>query len=386
MKILIVTATYPPSTNGVAISTKRAVDALRLAGHEVAVVGPSHKNMSESHYYTVQTAHHVPGIPSDYPLVLPWIQDRTKKAIEKTKWDIVHVHHPAYVSRMALKIGERCRAPVVFTYHSQYDRVVKSHIPFFPDWLHELIYYVGTTSVIGKMAAIIAPSRWLQIELKNKFPYIPIYYVSTAGLPIPFALKTSSQKLRVQLSLPLYEPLFIIVSRLSKEKNVAFVVTAFTKWASSHEKGKLLIIGDGNSRSDLEQLVKKLRITRRVVFTGSIPNSALAPWLNAADIFLYSSTTDTVSVNVIEAMSAGLPVVAIADKSTREIITHGVNGYLSPPRVDAFITFMAEALKHKTILSRGAKEKIRDYSLSLTRTSLIKTYEQIIEYYQSSQH
>lgn len=382
----MVTATYLPSTNGVAISTKRAVDALRAAGHEVAVLGPEHKNISESYYYTFQTVHHVPGMPPDYPLVLPWIPDKTKKEINKKKWDIVHVHHPAYVSRMALKIGERCRAPVVFTYHSQYDHVVKSGVHFFPDWLYELIYYVGTTSVIGKMAAIIAPSKWLQIELKEKFPKIPIYYVSTAGLRAPFALTTSSQKLRKRLSLPLYEPLFIIVSRLSNEKNVSFVVTSFAKWASSHEKGKLLIIGDGNIRSDLEQMVKKLRITKRVVFTGSIPNSSLAPWLNAADIFLYSSTTDTVSVNVIEAMSAGLPVVAIDSKSTREIITHGRNGYLSPPQVDTFVSYMVEALQHKKTLSRGAKEQVRDYALSTTSTALVKTYEQIIQHYQSSQY
>lgn len=382
----MVTATYPPSTNGVAISTKRAVDALAQAGHEVVVLGPEHKNMNYSHYYSFQTVHHMPGMPSDYPLVLPWIPDKTKKEISKNKWDIVHVHHPGYVSRMALKIGERCRAPVVFTYHSQYEHVVKSGVPFFPDWLHKLIFYVGTTSVIGKMAAVIAPSRWLQIELKEKFPAIPIYYVSTAGLRAPFALKTSSQTLRMQLSLPLYEPLFIIVSRLSNEKNVAFVVMAFAKWASSHKKGKLLIVGDGNKRHDLEQLVKKLRITKRVVFTGSIPNAALAPWLNAADIFLYSSTTDTVSVNIIEAMSAGLPAITIDDKSTREIITHGVNGYVSPPQVDTFVSYMVEALSHKTTLSRGAKKQVRDYALSTTTTALVKTYEQIIKHYQSSQH
>lgn len=379
----MVTATYPPSTNGVAISTKRAVVALRAAGHVVAVLGPEHKNMNESYYYTFQTVYHVPGMPSDYPLVLPWMAEKTKKEINKNTWDIVHVHHPAYVSRMALKIGERCRAPVVFTYHSQYDHVVKSGVPFFPDWLHELIFYVGTASVIGNMAAIIAPSKWLEKELKEKFPEIPIYYVSTAGLPRPFALNTSSRTLRKQLSLPLKEPLFIIVSRLSNEKNVPFVVTAFTKWASSHEKGKLLIIGDGNSRGDLEQMVRKLRITRRVVFTGSIPNPSLAPWLNAADIFLYSSTTDTVSVNIIEAMSAGLPVVAIDDKSTREIITHGVNGYLSPPQVDTFVSYMVEALQHKKTLSRGAKEQVCDYALSTTSTALVKTYEQIIQCYQS---
>ncbi|MEK9143159.1 MAG: glycosyltransferase, partial [Patescibacteria group bacterium] len=94
MKILMVTATYPPSTNGIAISTKRAVDALARAGHDVAVLGPEHKNMNESYYYTFQTVHHVPGMPSDYPLVLPWMADKTKKEINKNTWDIVHVHHP----------------------------------------------------------------------------------------------------------------------------------------------------------------------------------------------------------------------------------------------------------------------------------------------------
>ena len=381
MKILIVTATYPPSTNGVAISTKRTVEALRMLGHDVWVIGPEHKNVTEPQYFTFQTAHHVPGIPSDYPLVLPWIPEKTRNKLERITWDIIHVQHPYYVSLMALKIGERCHAPVVFTYHSQYDHVIRSNAPFFPDWVYELAYYVGAASVIGKMAAIIATTKWLKTELEEKFPEIPIYYVSSAGLPKPFSSQESVETLRVQLALPTHEPIFIVVTRLSPEKNVSFLVKAFAGWASTQKTGTLIVIGDGNDRGDLEALVKTLHMAKRVIFVGNVRNETLSPWLNAADIFLYSSITDTVSVNLIEAMSAGLPIVALDDKTTREIIAPGINGYLSLPDRKVFVSYMNKALKNRSTLSVGAREQIQHYTMSQTTTSLVKTYEQIIERY-----
>lgn len=387
MKILIVTATYLPSVNGVAISTKRMVDALRNAGHDIWIVGPEFENSTETNYFTFQTAHNLPGLPVDYPLVLPWISEKTRKEIEGTHWDIIHVHHPAYVSVMALKIGERCKAPVVFTYHSQYDQVVKSNVPFFPDWVYELIFYVGAASVIGRMAAIIATTSWLRKELISKFPEIPIYTVSTAGLPAPFESPVMKRELRKQLSIPVNEIVFTVVSRLSLEKNVSFLLRAFKKWNTVHKSGRLIIIGDGNDRTHLEELSKKLRISHHVQFTGKISNDQLVPWLNAADIFLYSSVTDTVSVNIVEAMSAGLPVVAIDDKTTRELVLPGINGYLSKTNLKQYTSMMEKALQERETLARGAKKHIKlHYSLQATSNNLIKTYEKIIKNYHTHGH
>lgn len=387
MKILVVTATYLPSVNGVAISTKRMVDALRNAGHEIWILGPEFKNSTEKSYFSFQTAHNIPGLPQDYPLVLPWISEKTRVEIERKKWDIIHVHHPAYVSVMALKIGERCGAPVVFTYHSQYDQVVKSNIPFFPDWVYELIFYVGAAKVIGKMAAIIATTSWLRKELVTKFPEIPIYTVSTAGLPASFESSISKHELRKQLSIPKTDTVFIVVSRLSVEKNVGFVLRAFKKWNTSHKRSRLIIIGDGNDRIRLEELSKKLGIFQCVQFIGKISNDLLMPWLNAADLFLYSSVTDTVSVNIVEAMSSGLPVVALDDKTTRELVLPGVNGYLSKANLTEYTDMMKKALKEREALSEGAKKHIQmNYSLQVTSSNLIKTYEKIITNYHTNNH
>ncbi|OGG13812.1 hypothetical protein A2875_00945 [Candidatus Gottesmanbacteria bacterium RIFCSPHIGHO2_01_FULL_46_14] len=368
MNILVITATYPPSVNGVAISTQRTVLALKKRGHTVFVLGPGE----------FLTLHNVPFAPKDYPIIFPFLLSSIKERLARTSWDIIHVHHPSVIGSLAVSLGKRLGVPVVFTYHTQYDRYIDTYAPFLPKALRRSIY-IGALAFCREVQAIIAPTHWLEGQLRERFPEVPVYYVSTAGLPKIFALKTPKSALRRQLGLPENLSIFLTVSRLSKEKNLAFLIGSFAIWSKRNRSGLLVIVGDGSERSSLRKLAVSHSMDKSIRFVGKIPNQDLATWYSASDVFLYSSTTDTIGVNIIEAMSAGLPVVSIDDTTTREVIRSKVNGILVPPKEEAFAKAMALALEQKKRLASESRDTAGAYMLEATTQALERVYRTIIQ-------
>jgi len=94
---------------------------------------------------------------------------------------------------------------------------------------------------------------------------------------------------------------------------------------------RLLIVGDGPERANLEDLTAEMKVQDRVVFAGSVPHRKVAGFLRAADALIVNSINETFSFSVLEGFAAGVPVVASAGGSIPELISDGVNGLLYPP-------------------------------------------------------
>lgn len=381
MNILVITATYPPSANGVAVSTKRTVSALRTLGHRVVVIGPRHPHGNIDDDYVALPTAWIPvfGL-RDYPIPLPQSLPIVLRRVPRLRWDIVHVHHPIIAGPYAQTIARALHVPVVFTYHTQYD-VAMEHIALLPSWITRWYYERTIVETLKKFSGIIATTKWLQEALEKKIPDVPIYYVSTAGLPKPFRVDATKQELRSRLGIRRRGPIFLSVSRLSPEKRTDILIAGFLAWAAKHPEGDLVIVGDGGHRAHLEHIVAKSTFAHRVQFIGKIPNEQLPSWYSAADIFLYSSITDTIGINILEAMSAGLPVVAPDHKTSREVIVDGKNGrlYKGPPARMA--QAIHSALRIQKRLSAGALVTSRLYALSRTTKSLCRVYESIRQQY-----
>lgn len=383
MNILVITATYPPSTNGVAVSTKRLVTALRLLGHRVVVVGPSHPGVHDNDYLALPTAR-IPLLGlSDYPLPLPPPARIFWRRLPAIQWDIIHVHHPFLMGTFALALRRHLDAPVVFTYHTQYDKYL-DHLTFLPRRLRHFLYTSAVLKLCQKFDRVIATTRWLQKELEKVLGHGKVVYATTAGIAKPFLVSQTKKNLRGALKLPPSEPILLSVSRLSWEKRTDILLRGFLRWAEHHTKGRLLVIGDGGYRRALEKLAKAHRQGHRVLFMGKIPNENLPPWYSSADLFLYSAITDTVGINIIEAMSAGLPVVAPDHKTTRELIRSGYNGILCSTASDSMAQAIDEVLMNEKRLSYGAINTVREYLLERTVQRILTIYEEARQEFRSS--
>jgi glycosyltransferase involved in cell wall biosynthesis len=121
---------------------------------------------------------------------------------------------------------------------------------------------------------------------------------------------------------------FVTVGRLAAVKNHVMMIRAFHVVARTHPEARLLIAGDGPERSNLEGLVSNLGISDRVSFLGF--QQDVGQVLAAADVFLVSSRYEGVSIAILEAMCAGLPVVATNVGGVPETIIDGITGILVP--------------------------------------------------------
>lgn len=377
MNILIITLTYPPSANGVAISTKRTVTTLRSMGHRVIVVGPT-LHQKESDYIPLPTIRISFFGLADYPVPLPQPLQSLLRKLPKLHWDIIHVHHPLVVGPFAIRLGKHLQIPVVFTYHTQYDRYLE-HLTVFPKRINRLVYEQVILSVCRRFDAIIATTKWLRKELVSTFGVSRVHYASTAGLTAPFFVHSSKSILRSRLHIPVDGPIFLSVSRLSREKRTEILLRGFLRWRELHQSGTLVIIGDGGHRRTLENIASVHAQGECVQFKGKIANEHLPSWYSAADLFLYSAITDTVGINMLEAMSAGLPVVAPDHETTREIIKPLYNGVLGGVEPDSMREAIDKALKKRKKLSHGAIITSKKYTIEKTTLQLLAIYEKVIK-------
>lgn len=377
----MITGTYPPSANGVAVSTKRTVEALRSLGHTVWIIGPKPAHSIEDPHYIPFPTIHIPfWRAKDYPLAIPSLLGTNR--LPDIAWDVIHVHHPLGYLSLAHRLGKQRHVPVVFTYHTQNDEVLHRmwHIPL------SLARFVNTRLILAPskhIDGVIATTRWLQSVLVERIGKNHVHYASTAGFIRPFSHEKNKKELRHMLGLPQSGPIFLTVSRIVKEKGLSFLLESFERWHKKHTRGTFVVIGDGTLRSTLEAYAASHGMKHAVVFAGKVANENLHAWYSAADIFLYGSLTDTIGINIIEAMSAGLPVVASAHITTEEVIRSGVNGILTDRTPKGFVYGMDEALQKQTKLSAGAKKTAAEYHIRTTVEQLLSVYQHVIRHHKT---
>ena len=123
----------------------------------------------------------------------------------------------------------------------------------------------------------------------------------------------------------------ITVARLAPVKGVDVAIRALAQVRRSHPQARLIVVGDGPARNNLEQLCRELELDRSVQFTGALPVDSVARHLGAADVGVLGSRTEGLPHLALEAMAAGTPLVATRVGGTPEVVADGVNGLLVPP-------------------------------------------------------
>ncbi|MBQ5850331.1 MAG: glycosyltransferase, partial [Lachnospiraceae bacterium] len=177
--------------------------------------------------------------------------------------------------------------------------------------------------------------------------------------------------------------LFITVSRVTKEKNIGFMIEAIPLLkAMIGDCFKFLIVGSGDMVEELNSRAMELGIAENVEFTGRIDNSELSDYYGASDLFLFSSQTETQGIVLLEAMAQGVPVVAINATGVCDIIKDGQNGYLSEDDKEDWCKCIVSALD-KDELRKGAIQTARQYTCSNIADRATEIYRQVITSYKS---
>jgi len=185
------------------------------------------------------------------------------------------------------------------------------------------------------------------------------------------------QEARAKLDLPPDQALIGTVARLDPVKRLDVLLQAITSLHDVHA----IIVGDGPEQAQLEALSEQSGLTGRVRFTGQ--QEDVLPWLAALDVFVLSSDWEGMSNALLEAMAAGLPVVATGVGGTPEVVVDGVTGLLVPPRdPDALAQAITRLLQDPDLrrkMGRAGRERVeRCFSVERMVQQTEALYEELV--------
>lgn len=298
------------------------------------------------------------------------------------KLDVIHAHHPFLLGQTAAVKAQELNLPLVFTFHTQY-REYTHYIPlpmeivqnFLKDavdrWMRD--YMRGCQHIIipsESMREILVK----QYGLKNNFTVIP------TGIDLEAYRTANGKNIRKKKHWE-NDIVMISVGRLASEKNWEVLLNAVALVLKDVPQFRLVLIGDGQDRKNLEDLTKELGIRKRVTFLGALAFSEIPAYMKAADIFGFASITETQGLVTLEAMAAGLPVVAVDASGTRDILKNGQQGYLVENNADALAAGIKKLLSNPERMQKFAEaalKKAESFNVELLTKKLLTVYEQAI--------
>ena len=393
MKIAMMTNNYKPFIGGVPISIERLTKALRAQGHRVVIFAPQYRRTEQEaeaqepeedvvRYRTLSQHFY-----SDTVLPDP-LDPILEEVFARENFDVIHVHHPVLIGRVAAHLANKYGIPLVYTYHTQYEQYLE-----YAGFIHWLSRGEGHPNLLGRLRSrssriikqeiaprylstfmrrcdtVIAPTEGMRRTFLQQYGY-PYgcgaqVEVLPTGLPEesyrndPAAMREIRRKYGADRM-----PLLITVSRLGHEKNVPFLLRAMAELKRRFPAFKLLVIGEGPQRAEYMDLCEELDIREEICFLGSLPNREIASYMAAADCFVFASKTETQGIVIIEAMAAKTPVVAVKASGVEDLVEDGVSGYLCPEEEEAFAEQLLRVLQNEPLRDRlrvGAFEAALSY-------------------------
>lgn len=331
MRYGIVTETYPPEINGVALTVQGLEHGLRQRGHEVAMVRPRQNGETDpsTHALLVRGAA-LPrypglkfGLPATRLLARHWRQQRP---------DAIYVATEGPLGWSALRAARSLGIPAATGFHTRFDDYVRS---YGAPWLQ------GTAlrwmrHFHNRAQATLVPTRELQVFLEQE-QFRNVVLLPRAVDTVAFHPDRRDPALRAEWGLDAHGLAVIHVGRIAPEKNLPMAVRAFRELQRVRPEARFVWVGDGPAREALQ------RDNPDFVFCGIQRGDALGRHFASGDLFLFPSRSETFGNVTLEALASGVPVVAFDYGAAREFLRDGVHGAAVALHDDA--GFLAAALR-----------------------------------------
>ncbi len=235
---------------------------------------------------------------------------------------------------------------------------------------------------------LIAPrvSRFIAVSHEDRRRMVEIEHIDPSRiflLPngIPDRTPTPGRDVRSELGIPRAAPVVGIVASLTPVKAIDVLIRAAADLVPRHPDLRVLITGDGPERGALQDLIIRLNLNHAVRLLG--PRADVRDVLTAVDIGVCCSTSEGSPLSVLEYMQQGLPVVATAVGGVPDLIEHGVNGLLVPPRspdalASAIATLLADREQMRVMGKRAQERQRSEHTLGLLVRRLERLYVDLL--------
>lgn len=389
MKILFATDLFYQNTAGSSNFIRQLTKGLARNGHEVFLIAPSKQfknTVTKEGDITIYGIHSViiPDIiyPSHFRIPITAGSNKIRTIIEEVKPDVINIQDHFMIGSKTAKEGEKLNIPLVGTNHFMPENFIHYlYPPKFTKNLVKKLAWKAFVRVYKQFNVITTPTKTAAeliqgLGLKN--PIIPI----SCGVNLDrFNPKNNGDYLKKRYKIPKASPVILFVGRLDKEKHIDILLKAFSKILSNIH-GKLVITGTGKEKSTLVKLAKRLRIERDVIFTGFIFDKDLPFLYRIADVFAIASIAELQSIATMEAMAAGLPIVATKVMALPELVYDGKNGFLfDEGDTETLANRILKILKNPALkkkMSQNSLKIISQHNLNKTIESYENIYKRLV--------
>jgi glycosyltransferase involved in cell wall biosynthesis len=360
MHILMVSDVYFPRINGVSTAIQTYREALAAYGIEVSLVAPDYGSVCYEPWISRVPARQVPRDPEDRLVRWGAMRSAVDAAVAHG-CDLIHIQTPFLAHYAGLGAARRAGLPVIATYHTLFEEYLQHYAPFVPaDWLRGMARRFSR-SQCNALNAVIVPSQAIHQRLSDYGVTVPLHILPT-GIPVSRFAGVGREAFRTRHGIDQTRPVALYVGRVAHEKNIDFLLDVVDLARKSMPELLLLITGDGPALPALRDSAVERGLRANVQFLGYLDRRGELPdCYAAADVFIFASRTETQGLVLLEAMAAGLPVVALEAMGTIDILG-ARRGALVPEDTPAdFALEVVDVLRNHDLRHRLAREA-RDYA------------------------
>lgn len=275
--------------------------------------------------------------------------------------EIIHSHCPVMSTYLCRELRAITNAPLVFTYHTKFDIEIRRALKL------KILQEQAINLIIHNIEAcddVWVVSRGAGENLRS-MGFCGTYTVMQNGVDMPRAPVNEPLLARIRAQYGLTDPalpVFLNVGRMLWYKGQKIILDGLQKVRQNGGRFKMVFIGDGNDRKEMERYARSLGLGEDCLFTGAIyDRELLRTWYGCADLFLFPSTYDTNGIVVREAAACSLGSVIIRNSCAAEGITDGRNGILIEESSDSMAQALLRICEHRetaAAIGRNAAEEL----------------------------
>ena len=395
---------YYPRINGVTVSVHSYAVELTKLGHKVAIVCLEYTEEQQRNAFfdekksDASSPFKIIRIPSQW---IVWSdEDRfarfdcwryLKKQVDAFAPDLVHGNGEWSIGYLGAMYARHRHLPFVYTFHTMWEDYIASYTSFITSLIPDRgLRLAGRTLVkfyLKRANLIIAPTKHIAQVVERYKIDRPMEILPT-GIPDNkfgkysiFRAQSMFNTLARKFPAIKSRKILLYVGRVAYEKNLAFLFDVLKKVQEDDPKACLLLVGGGPYLEELKELAKAQGLEKSVCFTGYVPSKDVMYLYRMAQVFVFPSKTDTQGLVTIEAMMNGIPVVAIGELGTIDVMQGDHGGFMVGDDVAEFSDRVLSLLRDAKLRKQKSDEgKLwsEQWKISSLTPKLLSCYERVI--------
>lgn len=363
MRILFVTASYLPTTNGVTYHVSSTAQALRKMGHKVYILAPSFPGYKDRDKDVIR----YPSLPNpfikNYPMGIPFLP---AKKLRKLKIDVIHTHHPLVIGQAASQMAEKLGKPLFFTAHTHYEQYLNYYFPRGYDTTSKILVK-DLIKISQKSRKVICPSantekRLIKHGIKNTI-------IINNGVEDFFFNKPQEKP---------FNPLTLAYTgRLDREKKPLELIKIARELKKLIPDFKFWILGSGLLFQKMQDQTLRLGLENNITFTGVVDRKLIPEIYKSVHLFITTSLSEVMPISILEAMACGIPTISLKNSGLEELVIDNQSGYVcerNPKKIAEKIKEITKDKENYYNLSQQTYKYALNFSAKSTAQKLFDLY------------